>query len=45
MDFDVTAAVGIIGGISAGVALIGASKLAPAAVAVGWKWLKAAIFG
>lgn len=45
MDFDVTAAVGILGGITAGVALIGAAKLAPAAVAVGWKWFKAAIFG
>lgn len=42
--FDVTGAVTDIGLITAGIALIGAAKLAPAAVAVGWKWLKATVF-
>lgn len=42
--FDVAAAVTDIGLITAGIALIGAAKLAPAAVAVGWKWLKATVF-
>lgn len=42
---DVSAAVTSLGLITAGVAAIGAAKLAPAAVAVGWKWLKGAIFG
>lgn len=45
MEFDVSDAVTAIGGITAGIALIGAAKLAPAAVAVGWKWLKATVFG
>ncbi len=45
MEFDVSSAVTVLGGIAGGIALIGAAKLAPAAVAVGWKWFKAAIFG
>lgn len=43
--FDVSEAVTAIAGITAGIALIGAAKLGPAAVAVGWKWLKATVFG
>lgn len=34
-----------LGLIGAGVAAIGAAKLLPAAISVGWKWLKGAIFG
>ena len=45
MDFDVGPAVNALVGITAGISLIGAAKLTPAAVAVGWKWLKATIFG
>lgn len=41
---DVGDAVTAIGLISAAVALIGAAKLGPAAVSVGWKWLKGAVF-
>jgi hypothetical protein len=43
--FDVSSAVTSIAAISAGIALIGAAKLGPAAIAVGWKWLKATVFG
>ncbi|KXB19707.1 major capsid protein [Xylella fastidiosa] len=43
--FDASAAVTALGGIAGAVALIGAAKLAPAAISVGWKWLKGAIFG
>lgn len=42
---DVSDALTNIALITAGVAAIGAAKLAPAAVSVGWKWLKGAIFG
>jgi len=42
---DVSDATTQIGLITAGIAAIGAAKLAPAAVAVGWKWLKATVFG
>lgn len=42
---DVSEAVSNLGLISAGLALIGAAKLGPAAIAVGWKWMKGAIFG
>lgn len=42
---DVSEAVAAIALISAGVAAIGAAKLLPAAAAVGWKWLKATVFG
>ncbi|WP_186810788.1 major capsid protein [Xanthomonas arboricola] len=45
MDFDVSGAVAGLAAITAGVALIGAAKLLPAAAAVGWKWMKATIFG
>lgn len=42
---DVSDAVAILVGLSATLGLIGAAKLAPAATAVAWKWLKGAIFG
>lgn len=42
---DVSDAVTAIGAITAAVGLIGAAKLAPAAAAVGWKWVKATVFG
>lgn len=45
MEFDVAAAVAALAGITAGIGLIGAAKMLPAAAAVGWKWLKATIFG
>jgi hypothetical protein len=45
MTFDVAEAVTAIAAITAGVALIGGAKLLPAAAAVGWKWMKATIFG
>jgi hypothetical protein len=45
MEMDVTAAVTAIAAITVGVSAIGAAKLLPAATAVGWKWLKATIFG
>ncbi|WP_375732239.1 major capsid protein [Xylella fastidiosa subsp. multiplex] len=44
-SFDSSAAVTALGGIATAVAAIGAAKLAPAAISVGWKWLKGAIFG
>jgi hypothetical protein len=34
-----------IAGITAAVAAVGIAKFAPAAVAVAYKWVKAAIFG
>lgn len=42
---DASDAVTALGAITAAVGLIGAAKLLPAAAAVGWKWLKGAIFG
>lgn len=45
MDLDVSDAVLAIAAITAGVAAIGGAKLLPAATAVGFKWLKATIFG
>jgi len=45
MDFDVSAAVAGLVGMSVGLGLIGAAKMGPAVVAVGWKWFKAMIFG
>jgi len=42
---DVSDAVTSLGLITAAMAAIGAAKIAPAAVAVGWKWVKAAVFG
>lgn len=45
MEFDVSGAVGAIAGLTVGITAIGAAKMMPAAVAVGWKWLKATIFG
>ena len=45
MDLDATAALTVLAGLGAVLASIGAAKLAPAAIAVGFKWLKAAVFG
>lgn len=45
MTFDVSDAVAAIAAITVGVAAVGAAKLLPAAAAVGWKWMKATIFG
>lgn len=42
---DVSEATTILAGLTATIALIGAAKLAPAATAVAFKWLKGAIFG
>lgn len=42
---DTTATVTALGDIPTAVAAVGAAMCAAAAVAVGWKWLKAAIFG
>lgn len=43
--FDVGPAVAAIAGLGVGIAAIGGAKMLPAAIAVGWKWLKATIFG
>ncbi|WP_423172749.1 MULTISPECIES: major capsid protein [unclassified Stenotrophomonas maltophilia group] len=45
MNLDATAALEILGGLAATIGLIGAAKLAPAAISVGFKWIKGAIFG
>ena len=45
MELDVSDAVTAIAAITAGTGLIGSAKMLPAATAVGWKWLKATIFG
>lgn len=45
VSFDVSEAVTALAAITAGIGLIGAAKLLPAATAVGWKWMKATIFG
>ncbi|WP_411831964.1 major capsid protein [Pseudoxanthomonas mexicana] len=42
---DVADAVATLAGIGTAIGLIGAAKLAPAAISVGWKWAKGAIFG
>lgn len=42
---DVSDAVAAIIAIGVAVGLIGAAKTAPAAIAVGWKWVVATIFG
>lgn len=42
---DVSEAVTAIAAIGTAVGLIGAAKLLPAALSVGWKWAKGAIFG
>lgn len=42
---DVTEAVTALGTIAVAVGAIGAAKLLPAAISVGWKWAKGAIFG
>lgn len=45
MELNATDALQILGGLAATIGLIGAAKLAPAAISVGFKWLKGAIFG
>lgn len=42
---DATEALTILAGLVTVIGAIGAAKLAPAAVSVGFKWLKGAIFG
>jgi len=42
---DATEALTILAGLVGVMASIGAAKLAPAAISVGFKWLKGAIFG
>lgn len=42
---DVADAVTTLGLIGVAVGSIGAAKLVPAAISVGWKWAKGAIFG
>lgn len=42
---DVADVVTLLAGIGTAVGLIGAAKLTPAAISVGWKWAKGAIFG
>lgn len=45
MDLDVSTAVTGLAAMGAALALIGAAKLGPAAISVGFKWAKGAIFG
>ena len=45
VPLDTADAVGQIGEINTAVAAVGAALVAAAAIAVGFKWLKAAIFG
>lgn len=45
MDLDASAALTILAGLAAVLGTIGAAKLAPAAISVGFKWIKGAIFG
>lgn len=42
---DISEATTILGGLTVAIAAIGALKLAPAATAVAFKWVKGAIFG
>jgi hypothetical protein len=42
---DTTAVVTAIDGIGPAVSAVGAALVGVAAIAVGWKWLKGAIFG
>jgi hypothetical protein len=45
VSFDVTGAVAAIGAIGVAIALVGAAKTAPAAIATGWRWVVRMIFG
>ncbi|HEL3782342.1 TPA: hypothetical protein UM046_000072 [Stenotrophomonas maltophilia] len=45
MNLDASSALEILGTLAATIGLIGAAKLAPAAISVGFKWIKGAIFG
>lgn len=42
---DVSAATDVLEGLVVTIGLIGAAKVAPAATAVAWKWIKGTIFG
>ncbi|MBB3344515.1 hypothetical protein [Luteimonas sp. RC10] len=44
-QIDTSAAVETIGIITGGITAVGVAKFAPAAIAVAYKWVKAAIFG
>lgn len=45
MELNATEALTILAGLATVIGLIGAAKLAPAAISVGFKWIKGAIFG
>lgn len=45
ITFDTSDAVAGLAAIGAAMSAVGIAKIAPAAIAVGWKWVKAAIFG
>lgn len=45
VTFDTSDAVAGLVAIGAAMAAVGIAKITPAAIAVGWKWVKAAIFG
>lgn len=45
MELDASTALTILAGLAAVLGTIGAAKLAPAAISVGFKWIKGAIFG
>lgn len=45
MDLDVSAALAVFVSLAAVLGSIGAAKLSPAAISVGFKWIKGAIFG
>ncbi|WP_180837021.1 major capsid protein [Stenotrophomonas maltophilia] len=45
MELDASTALTVLAGLSAVLGTIGAAKLAPAAISVGFKWIKGAIFG
>ena len=45
MDLDASSALNVLLGLSAVLGTIGAAKLAPAAISVGFKWIKGASFG
>jgi len=42
---DVSEAVAVLAGAGVALGLLGAAKLAPLAISVGWKWAKGALFG
>lgn len=44
MDLDASAALTVLASLAGVIGLVGAAKLAPAAISVGFKWIKGAIF-